>query len=113
MIKQVLISFAVVALSVASAETFKVNIIQPSVVKGTQLKAGDYQLDVKDNAVVIVKGKQKVEVPAKIENADRKFARTRILYHEDNGKFSIQEIQLGGTKTKLTFDSSVPAGGGE
>ena len=113
MIKQVLISFAVLALSVASAETFKVTLIQPSVIKGTQLKAGDYQLNLKDNGVTIVKGKQKLDVPAKVENADKKYDRTRILYNENKGKFSIQEIELGGTKTKLLFDSGVQSGGGE
>ena len=113
MIKRVLISFAVAALSVASAETYKVNIIQPSVVKGAQLKAGDYQLNLKDNGVVIVKGKQKIEVPAKIEKAEKNYGRTRILYNEDKGKYTIQEIELGGTKTKLLFDNGVQSGGGE
>ena len=114
MIKQILISFAFVALSVASAATFKVSFVEPSMVKGKELKAGDYQLNVKDNSVVIVKNnKQQVEVPAKIENTNQKYSRTRVLYNENKGKFTIQEIELGGTTTKLTFDSGVQTGGGE
>jgi hypothetical protein len=54
-----------------------------------------------------------VEVPAKVEDMHRKFDRTRVLYNESNGKFAIQEIELGGTTTKLTFDSGVQTGGGE
>ncbi|MGC9947227.1 MAG: hypothetical protein ABSF64_12735 [Bryobacteraceae bacterium] len=114
MIKQILISFAFVALSVASAATFKVSFVEPSMVKGKELKAGDYQLNVKDNSVVIVKNnKQQVEVPAKIENTNQKYSRTRVLYNENKGKFTIQEIELGGTTTKLTFDIGVQTGGGE
>lgn len=113
MIKKALMSFAVVALSIASAETHRVSFIQPSVVKGQELKAGDYRLDVKDNSVVIIKGKQKVEVSAKVEVAAKKFERTRVLYNENNGKFTIQEIEIGGTTHKLLFDSGVQTGGGE
>jgi hypothetical protein len=112
MIKQVL-TFAFVALSVASAATYKVSFLEPSVVKGKDLKAGDYQLDVKDNSVIIVQGKKQVEVPAKIENTHERYSRTRVLYNENKGKFTIQEIELGGTTTKLTFDSGVQTGGGE
>jgi len=52
-------------------------------------------------------------VPAKIENAEKKFDRTRILYNENKGKYTIQEIELGGTNTKLLFDNGVQSGGGE
>lgn len=114
MIRQVLTSFAFVALSVASAATYKVSFVEPAVVKGKTLKTGDYQLNVKENSVVIEKsGKLQVEVPAKVENMYKKYERTRVLYHENNGKFSIQEIELGGTTTKLTFDTGVQTGGGE
>jgi hypothetical protein len=112
MIKQVL-TFAFVALSVASAATYKVSFLEPSTVKGKDLKAGDYQLNVKDNSVVIEQGKKQVEVPVKVENTHQRYSRTRILYNEDKGKFTIQEIELGGTTTKLTFDSGVQTGGGE
>lgn len=113
MIKPLLISFAAAALSVASASTFNISFVEPSVVKGQELKAGDYQLNVKDNSVVIKKGSTKVEVPAKVETSGKKFNRTRVLYNENKGKFTIQEIEIGGTSTKLTFDSGTQMGGGE
>ncbi|HLY17314.1 MAG TPA: hypothetical protein VKR61_08810 [Bryobacteraceae bacterium] len=113
MIKSLLISFAVAALSAASAATYKVSFVEPSVVKGQTLKAGDCKLDIKDNTVIIQQGKQKLEVPAKVEDMHKKFERTRVLYNENKGKFTIQEIELGGTTTKLTFDNGVQMGGGE
>jgi hypothetical protein len=114
MIKQVLTSFAFVALSVASAATYKVSFIEPSVLKGQALKPGDYQLNVKENSVVIENGKKvQIEVPAKIETMDKKYDRTRVLYNERKGRLSIQEIELGGTSTKVTIDTGVQTGGGE
>ena len=113
MMKSLIFSFAIVALSIASAETYKVSFAEPSVVKGQDLKAGDYRLDVKTNSVILQKGKQQIEVPAKVEAAAKKFSRTRILYNQKDGKFTVQEIELGGTTTKLTFDSGVQMGGGE
>lgn len=112
MVKKIII-FAFAALSVASAATYKVSFVEPSVVKGKDLKAGVYQLDVKENTVVIVQGKKQVEVPVKVENTNQKYGRTRVLYNENKGKYSIQEIELGGTTTKLTFDTGVQTGGGE
>jgi hypothetical protein len=113
MIKQILFSFAIAAFSVASAETFHVTLVQPSVIQGTQLKAGDYKLTVKDASVVMVKGKTKVEVPAKISNTNKKFDATRILYNQQNGKAILEGIEVGGTRTRLQFDSGVQAGGGQ
>jgi hypothetical protein len=105
MLKRTLISFAIAVLPIASAATFPVSFIEPTVVNGKELKAGDYQLDVKENSVVIVKGKkQQVEVPAKIENTNQKYGRTQVLYNQDKGKFSIKQIELGGTSTRLTFE---------
>ena len=103
MLKKFVLAFAVLALAVASAATYKVTILQPSVVKGNALKAGDYRLNVQDDKVTIVNGKQSVEVPVKIENVEQKYDSTAVRYSDEGGKTTISEIRLGGTKTKLVF----------
>lgn len=113
MLKQFIIGFVVAALSVASAETFRVTFAEPSVVKGTELKAGDYRVEVKDNLAVIAKGKQRVEVPVRVENADKKFSSTKVLYGTEGGKYLIQEIRIGGSTTRLVFESSAPVAGAQ
>jgi hypothetical protein len=113
MLKQILFSFAVATLSIASAETFHVTLVEPSVVEGAQLKPGNYNLTVKDASVVMVNGKTKVEVPVKISNAEKKFNATRVLYNEENGKAAIEAIEVGGTRTRLQFNSGVQSGGGQ
>jgi len=110
MIKILLLTFAVTVLSIAQAATYTVSLIEPAVVKGQNLKPGDYRMEVKDSSVILTKGKQHLEVSAKIEDGHEKFDRTQVLYNENKGKFSIQEIHLGGTATKVTLDPEVPTG---
>ena len=102
--KKLIIAFAVLALSVASAKTYSVTLFETSVVSGQELKPGDYKIDVKDSKVVISNGKQSVEAQVKIEDSDKKFDATTVRYTNGNGKLSIQEIRLGGTKQKLLFN---------
>jgi hypothetical protein len=103
MLKKFVLTFAILALAVASAATYKVTIVQPSVVKGNELKAGDYRLNVQNDKVTIVNGRHSVEVPVKIENVEQKYDSTAVRYSDEGGKVTISEIRLGGTKTKLVF----------
>jgi len=104
MFKKFMMTFAVLALAVASAETYRVTLFQPSVVKGTELKAGEYKINLADQKVVLVKGKETVEVPVTVETAEQKFSSTTVRYAQQNGKNTIAEIRLGGTKTRLVFN---------
>jgi hypothetical protein len=103
MLKKFVLTFAILALAVASAATYRVTLFQPSVVKGNELKAGDYRLNVQNDKVTIVNGKHSVEVPVKIENVEQKYDSTAVRYSDEGGKTTISEIRLGGTKTKLVF----------
>jgi hypothetical protein len=102
--KKLLFLFTVLALTVASAKTYSITLFQPSVVGGTELKAGNYKLDLADTKVVISRGSQKVESAVKVENGGDKFRSTTVRYATSGGKYTIQEIRLGGTSTRLVFD---------
>jgi hypothetical protein len=105
MIKKLVLAFAVFSLAAASAATsYKITINQPSVVKGNQLKAGEYRLNVEESKVTIASGKESVQVPVQVENNDQKFDTTAIRYTEEGGKQNISEIRIGGTRTKLIFN---------
>ena len=111
--KKLILAFAVFALAVASAATYGITLNDPSVIKGTQLKPGDYKMDVKDNSVVITRGTTRLEVPVKVQTVDQKSDRTTITFGHENGKHIVRAIQLKGTNTKLVFeDGGVQAGGG-
>lgn len=99
-----LVLFLTFALAVASASTHSVQLFQPSVVSGQELKPGEYKLTLEDSKVIISKGKQSVEATVRTETSDSKFSATSVRYTNDNGKMKVQEIRLGGTNTKLIFN---------
>jgi hypothetical protein len=109
MIKRLVFFFAVFALAIsfagsASGVTYKFTLLQPSVVKGTALKAGDYRLQVVNDTATITGQKLTVDVPVKVETNERKYDSTAIRYIEQDGKPNISEIRIGGTKTKLLIN---------
>ncbi|HAX41080.1 MAG TPA: hypothetical protein DCY80_00810 [Solibacterales bacterium] len=99
-----LVLFLTLALAVASASTHSVQIFQPSIVSGQELKPGQYKLTVDDSKVIISKGKQSVEASVKMETSDSKFSSTSVRYITEDGKMKVSEIRLGGTNTKLVFN---------
>ncbi len=99
-----LVLFLTLALAVASASTHSVQLFQPSIVSGQELKPGQYKLTVDDSKVIISKGKQSVEASVKMETSDSKFSSTSVRYITENGKMKVSEIRLGGTNTKLVFN---------
>lgn len=94
----------ITAISFAASSSYRVTLFQSSFVSGTELQPGDYKLEVKDNKAVITKGKQSVEAAVKVETGDNKFSSTSVRYMNSEGKMTVQEIRLGGTKTKLVFN---------
>lgn len=110
MFKKFILVFAVLALVAAFAgtvpgmPTYKITLLQTSVVKNTEFKAGDYRFSLGAEKVTIDNGRKAVEVPCKIENAEKKFENTAIRYTEQDGKQIVSEIRVGGTKTRLLFN---------
>jgi len=103
--KKILLSFATVALAVASAaSSYHVTLFQPAVLNGTELKPGDYKVTIKENKAVLTSGKTSVEANVKQETAATKFNATTVRYSDAQGKYRVQEIRLGGTNTKLVFE---------
>lgn len=111
MVKKLALILAIVALvvsagTVPSGPRYKVTLTQTSVVQGTELKAGDYQLSLADTKLTITTdtGKNPVEVAVKVETESKKFDTTMVRFNTASGKAVISEIRLGGTKTRLVFN---------
>ena len=106
MTRKLLLSFGTIALAVASAaSSHKITLFQPSLVNGTELKAGEYKVTVQDNKATITSGKTSVQADVKTETADTKFSSTTVRYRNGDGKYRLQEIRLGGTTTRLVFEN--------
>jgi hypothetical protein len=91
------------AAAVASAKTYTVNLYQAARFGEVELAPGEYKLDVNEGKVVIRNGKVHGESPVKVEDGSDKFDRTTVRIDGAGGHNRIQEIRLGGTKTKLVF----------
>jgi hypothetical protein len=103
-IRKVLPFFLVAGLAIASARSYTVNLFQPTMVGTTELKPGEYKVEVNAQTAVITRGKTQTESQVKVEEGDTKFQTTVVRYvNSADGKVHIQEIRLGGTKTKLVF----------
>lgn len=109
MLTKIMVAFAVLALAVSFAGTvpgartdFKIMLLQPATINGMDLQAGECRLSLGDAKVTVIQGKQSVVVPAKIEDAEKKFDATAIRYKTEGTKQIIGEIRLGGTKTRIT-----------
>ncbi len=105
MMKRLLVTFALLGLAVASAKEYKITLFQPSVLGATELKAGDYKLEVTNDKVVIRGGGRTGEAAVKVETGAGKFPSTSVRYANADGKYKIQEICVGGTNMKLIVNN--------
>lgn len=93
-----------------AGKTYDLKLYDSAMVGGTELKAGEYRVEVTDNKAVIKGGKVSKEAPVKVETVDAKFPTTTVRLTAGE-KPQIKEIRLGGTKTKLVFSENGGAAG--
>jgi hypothetical protein len=103
MIKNILLGFASIALAVASAaSTYNITFYQPVMLNGTELKAGDYTLELKDNSALIKQGDSAIEAPVTIRTVGKSYDRNIVrLEHR-----RVEEIGIAGTNTRILFDKT-------
>ena len=110
---RLLVAVCALSLGVAFAASNKtVKVIDPIWVGQTELKPGDYKVQVDGDKATIMLGKD-VMVTGKVENGSTKFSHTEFGTKSVNGKTQLDEIDLGGTNSKITFGGAtapVPAG---
>jgi hypothetical protein len=104
--KRAIFALLVLALGLASAKTYTITLHEPALVGGTELQPGDYKVTVQnDNKVLLSSGKNSVESAVKSEQSENKYDATSVrLARTEDGKHRIEEIRLGGTKTRLVLN---------
>ena len=106
------LTLAVLAMgALAQAETYRITLLKPSVVAGKELKPGEYKVEVNNDKAIISHGKESVETKVKTATADKKYGSTTIRYEMEGEKYKVQEIGIGGTKTKLMLGEGGAAAG--
>ena len=102
---KIMLGACVFSLGIASAaSTYHVKIVDPTWVGQTQLKPGEYDVKVDEAGKVTFKmGKSVIETPGKLETNSSKFSDTMLNTKIVNGQTQLKELDLGGTKSKITF----------
>lgn len=104
MTRKVLLTFATLALAIASAKSYRLTLFQPSLISSTELTPGNYKVEVTGDKMTITDGRKSAQANITVENAKEKFASTTVRYSNGDGKYRIQEIRLGGTNMKLVVN---------
>ena len=90
---------------VANAKSYQITLGSQVKVGQTQLKAGEYSVDVKGNDATFrhAEGGKAVTIPVKVEKAGKKFDRTVVERVQDGDSERIKAIDIGGSDTQLEF----------
>jgi hypothetical protein len=88
----------------ASAKSFTVTLVEPAMIGGTQLKAGDYKCELQDQKIVFKHGHDTSEATVKVETGEGKYPYTSVSYDNADGKNKVEEIRVGGTNMKLVVN---------
>ena len=101
----VISALALASLSVVSAKTYEIILSGPSKAGSVDLKPGQYKLKVEgSNAIFTDENSSKsFTTPVKVETTEKKFDGTKVQSTKDGNVDKIEEIDLGGSKTKLGF----------
>ena len=101
----VVAGLALSSLTVLSAKTYEIVLSSKTKAGSVELQPGQYRLKVEGANAIFTdteKGKSYI-TPVKVETSDKKFDDTRVQSVKDGDTEKIQEIDLGGSKTKLGF----------
>jgi hypothetical protein len=103
--KRLMFAFVAVALAAASAATkYDITLFQPTIVNGTELRPGDYKVEVEGDKAVFKQGKTLLlKTPVRVQDSGEK-NRTNAVRYAQGANAKLQEIRLGGTRTKLVFE---------
>jgi hypothetical protein len=102
-LSQLILMFGAFGLAIASAaSTYHVTLAQKAVLGSTELKPGDYKVEVTGEKAMIRVGGKSIEAPVKIETGDQKFSNTMIDMDDQK---HIKSIRVQGTSTTLVFSN--------
>lgn len=105
---RLLLAFGLFALAAsAGMKSYTIILPEPATMGNMELKPGSYRVDVGDQSAVIHNGRQATEVPVKVETNGSKYPETTFKMYNHDGKLRVDEIHLGGTKTKLVLGAVI------
>jgi len=103
--KVLLFACLLAGVAFASTKKYSITLYAPTMIGGTELKAGDYKFELQNQKIVILNnGKETTEASVKVETGDTKYASTSATFANADGKNKLEQICVGGTNMKLVLD---------
>lgn len=96
---------ALSSLCILSAKTYELTLTTLTKAGSVQLKPGQYTLKIQGTSATFtdVNNSKSFTTPVKVQESDKKFDDTKVQSTKDGDTERIEEIDLGGSKTKLGF----------
>jgi hypothetical protein len=91
-------------LAAGAASRYSVTIGEPAEIGVQPIKPGEYSVEVEGNKATLKGAGKSIEMPVRVVEGDAKFPRTTVRYNIAGGKYRLEQIQIGGTKTTLIFE---------
>lgn len=110
--KAIAVIFAIGISAAYAASSYQVTLYKPTTINGTQLKQGPIKVELQGDKVLIKQGKTSVESNVIVQNGERKFEASSVSY-SSGAPDQVEEIRLGGTATKLLFESGAKVANAE
>ena len=102
--KLLLLAIGAAGLAMAGTKSYSFDLYGPALLGATTLAPGEYRVEVVDQKALIRNGKMHCEAAVTVQSGDSKYGATTVRFINADGKMHIQEIRIGGTKTKLVFN---------
>ena len=90
-------------LAAGAASRYTVTISEPAEIGPQSVKPGEYRVEVEGSRATLKGAGTSVETAVRVVEGDAKFSRTSVRYNLAAGKYRLEQIQIGGTKTTLIF----------
>jgi len=99
-------TLAAASLSLASAKSYDISLDQPTIVGQAKLAPGHYRVAVKGSDAVFTNldSNKTFTEPVKVSAANRKYGETSAETLKENDGEHLQDIRLGGSRTRLVFN---------
>ena len=107
MIKKLVFSLFIFALAISlGASNYSLTLSKPAIINGTELKAGEYKVEVNGTKALIKNGKTSVSADVVVETLPNKTNQSSACCLAEDGKYRLQELRPSGSNMKLTIKES-------
>ena len=98
-----IVVFISMGFAAGAGSSYSVTLGEQAEIAGRAVKPGEYKVQVEGNKATLKGSGTSVETSVRVVEGDAKFPRTSVRYNLAEGKYLLEQIQIGGTKTTLIF----------